>query len=288
MRWRAPTRSAAGRSATDSACSTWRPCIPARWPASLKQPLADAERARSARRGREVSSSRSCRRSRWRIAASGKPTPCCITSTPCSRPGEAHRRALHDESSQFVATMHFALADVASQLPARSARRDPGGPRDCSTTSAAPAQLSRTSCGRRSSTTSASCRRSSSSPTACRSAGACRSPCRCRWPGPAGDGGSDAVSHGAGSTDQRGQARAGDAGGSLAWSIRPHRVKCSISDDGVGCDAARKAPGSAGPRDWAWPRLRSAWRRFGGIVSLRHERRRSHGTDLTVEIPLER
>ncbi len=67
----------------------------------------------------------------------------------------------------------------------------------------------------------------------------------------------------------------------------PHRVKCSIKDDGVGFDAARKAPG-AKPKGLGLAAIEERVAALGGIVSLRHNDAVSHGTELTVEIPLER
>jgi len=67
----------------------------------------------------------------------------------------------------------------------------------------------------------------------------------------------------------------------------PHRVKCSIKDDGVGYDAARKAPG-AKPKGLGLAAIEERVAALGGIVSLRHNDSVSHGTELTVEIPLER
>jgi signal transduction histidine kinase len=67
----------------------------------------------------------------------------------------------------------------------------------------------------------------------------------------------------------------------------PHRVKCSIRDDGVGFDAARKAPG-AKPKGLGLAAIEERVAALGGIVSLRHNDAVPHGTDLTVEIPLEK
>lgn len=80
-------------------------------------------------------------------------------------------------------------------------------------------------------------------------------------------------------------ARATRAEVSLVHS--PHRVKCSIKDDGVGYDAARKAPG-AKPKGLGLAAIEERVAALGGIVSLRHNDSVSHGTELTVEIPLER
>ena len=80
-------------------------------------------------------------------------------------------------------------------------------------------------------------------------------------------------------------ARATRAEVSLVHS--PHRVKCSIRDDGVGYDAARKAPG-AKPKGLGLAAIKERVAALGGIVSLRHNDSVSHGTELTVEIPLER
>jgi signal transduction histidine kinase len=67
----------------------------------------------------------------------------------------------------------------------------------------------------------------------------------------------------------------------------PHRVTCSIRDDGVGFDAARKAPG-AKPKGLGLAAIQERVAALGGIVSLRHNDAVSHGTELRVEIPLER
>jgi signal transduction histidine kinase len=67
----------------------------------------------------------------------------------------------------------------------------------------------------------------------------------------------------------------------------PHRVRCSIRDDGVGFDAARKAPG-ARPKGLGLAAIEERVAALGGIVSLRHNDSVAHGTELTVEIPLER
>ena len=67
----------------------------------------------------------------------------------------------------------------------------------------------------------------------------------------------------------------------------PHRVRCSIKDDGVGYDAARKAPG-AKPKGLGLAAIEERVAALGGIVSLRHNDSVAHGTELTVEIPLER
>ena len=67
----------------------------------------------------------------------------------------------------------------------------------------------------------------------------------------------------------------------------PHRVTCSIRDDGVGFDAARKAAG-AKPKGLGLASIEERVAALGGIVSLRHNAAVSHGTELTVEIPLER
>jgi two-component system sensor histidine kinase UhpB len=67
----------------------------------------------------------------------------------------------------------------------------------------------------------------------------------------------------------------------------PLRVTCSIRDDGVGFDAARKAPG-AKPKGLGLAAIEERVAALGGIVSLRHNDAVSHGTELTVEIPLER
>ena len=63
-----------------------------------------------------------------------------------------------------------------------------------------------------------------------------------------------------------------------------HCVACSIRDDGVGCDAAILKPG-AGGRGIGLYEIQERVAALGGILHLRANL--PHGTDVTVEIPLE-
>lgn len=63
-----------------------------------------------------------------------------------------------------------------------------------------------------------------------------------------------------------------------------HCVACSISDDGVGMDEALLLPGT-GARGMGLFEIQERVAALGGVLHVRANR--PHGTDLTVEIPLE-
>ena len=65
------------------------------------------------------------------------------------------------------------------------------------------------------------------------------------------------------------------------------RITCSICDDGVGFDAAARAKGRR-EHGLGLAEIEERVTALGGIFRLRHNREKPHGTDLTVEIPLER
>jgi signal transduction histidine kinase len=65
------------------------------------------------------------------------------------------------------------------------------------------------------------------------------------------------------------------------------RITCSICDDGVGFDAAARATGKR-RRGLGLVEIEERVTALGGVFRLRHNPEKAHGTDLTVEIPLER
>lgn len=67
-------------------------------------------------------------------------------------------------------------------------------------------------------------------------------------------------------------------------TLAPHHVSCSIRDDGVGADVAALAPGKGG-RGMGLVEIEERVGALGGVLRLSPNSPR--GTDLTVEIPLE-
>src|SRR5206468_13047018 len=66
----------------------------------------------------------------------------------------------------------------------------------------------------------------------------------------------------------------------------PHRLACSIRDDGIGFDAAAVATEER-PRGLGLVEIQERVVALGGILRVGHNDATASGTDLTIEIPLE-